>query len=194
MERKAADALPHRQRDLEAAIANLQLGPFAPRVHALLDKHLAALPPKEQQDEGDRLWRLAIHRMDLRQYTLSNTPGPEILDPDAKPGDPPRRYVRFDPKPPEPDVQAMVDESASRLAAINARLGVLMWAIQAFRRETGKYDPSQWTTKLTEAQGMEREAGQEDGSRHAPGFVATVCIRDRWDDMSPTQREWCVDT
>lgn len=194
MERKQADALAHRRRDLEAAIANLQLGPLAPRVHALLDKHLAALPPKEQQDEGDRLWRLAIHRMDLRQYTVSDTPGPEILDPDAKPDDPPRRYVRLDPKPPEADVQAMVDESASRLAAMSARLGMLMWGIQAFGRETDKYDPSQWAAKLAQAQAMDRDAGQEDGSRHAPGFVAAVCIRDRWDDMSPTQREWCVDT
>ena len=84
MERKKADALPHRQDDLEAAVFNLQFGPFAPRVHALLDNHLAALPPKEQQDEDDRLWRLAIHRMDLRQYSVSDTPGPEIPDPQAK--------------------------------------------------------------------------------------------------------------
>ena len=191
MERKQADALPHRQYDLEAAVAKLQLGPFAPRVHALLDNHLAALPSKEQQDKDDRLWRLAIHRMDLRQYTVSDTPGPEIPDPQAKPGDSPRRYVRLEPTPPEADVQAMVDEGASRLAAMNARLGVLLWGIQAFRRETGKYDPAQWGAKLAEAQAMDCE--HEDSSRHAPGFVAAVCIRDRWDDMTSAQRDWCVD-
>ena len=194
MERKQADASPHHQRDLEAAIASLQLGPLAPRVHVLLDKHLAALPPREQQDEGDRLWRLSIHRMDLRQYTVSDTPGPEILDPEAKSGDSPTRYVRLDPKPPDADVQAMVDEGASRLAAINARLGVLMWGIQVFRRKNGKYDLSQWAVKLAEAQAMDREAGQEDGTQHAPGYIAAVSIRDHWGDMSPAQREWCVDT
>ena len=193
MERKRANALPHRQYDLETAIAKLQFGPFAPRVHALLDNHLAALPLKEQQDEGDRLWRLAIHRMDLRHYAVSDTPGPEIPDPQAKPGDSPRRYVRLEPTPPEADVQAMVDEGASRLAATNARLGVLLWGIQAFRRETGKYDPSQWAARLADAQAMNCEAGDEDSSRHAPGFVAAVCIRDRWDDMTSAQRDWCVD-
>ena len=192
MERKKADALPHRQRDLETAVANLQLGPFAPRVHALLDNHLAALPPKDQQDEGDRMWRLAIHRMDLRQYSASDTPGPEIPDPQAKAGDSPRRYVRLDPTPPEADVQAMVDRSSSRLAAMNARLGVLMWGVHAFRRETGKYDPAQWAAKLSEAQTMDRQAKDED-SRHAPGFVAAVCIRDCWNDMTSAQRDWCVD-
>ena len=192
-EREQADALPHRQYDLETAVANLQLGAFAPRVHAVLDNHLAALPPKEQQDKDDRLWRLAIHRMDFRQYSVSDTLGPEIPDPQAKVGDSPRHYLRLEPKPPEEDVQAMVDEGASRLAPMKARLGVLMWGLQAFRRETGKYDPAQWVEKLSEAQAMDRQAEDEDSSRHAPGFVASVCIRDRWDDMTSAQRDWCVD-
>ena len=191
-ERRKSDALPHRQHDLEAAIANLQLGPFAPRVHALLDNHLAALPPKDQQDEGDHLWRLAIHRMDLRQYSASDTFGPEIPDPQSRAGDSPQRYVRLDPAPPEADLQAIVDESTSRLATMNARLSLLTWGRQAFRRETGKYDPSQWAARLSEAQAMDGQAEDEDGSRHAPGFVAAVCIRDHWSDMTPAQRDWCA--
>ena len=193
MERKQANALPHRQNDLETAVANLQLGPCEPRVHALLDNHLATLPPREQQDEDDRLWRLAIHRMDLRQYSVSDTPGSEIRDPQAKAGDSPRRYVRLELTPPEADVQAMVDEGASRLAAMNARLGLLVWGRQAFRGETGRYDPAEWAAKLSEAQAMDRQAEDEDSSRHGPGFVAAVCIRDRWDDMTSAQRAWCVD-
>ncbi len=166
-ERKQADALPHRRRDLEAAIANLQFGPFAPRVHALLDQHLSALPPKEQQDEDDRLWRLALQRMDLRHYKVSDTTGPATLDPESMSGDPQTLYVRLEPPPPDPDVQVMVDDNTSRLAVINARIGLLVWGIQAFRRETDKCDPSQWTVKLAEAQTMHREAESKDGSQHA---------------------------
>jgi conflict system STAND superfamily ATPase len=190
-ERKQANALPHRGHDLEAAIANIQLGPLAPRVHSILDWHLAELPPKEEQEEHDRVWRLAIHRMDLRQYTVSDTPGPEV--PGAKPGEPPRRYVQLDPKPPDADVQAMVNESAARYAGLNARLSVRLWGLQAFRRENGKYDPTLWAAKLDEGQAMDRETDDHDGTRHAPGFVAAVCIRDHWDQMSPNQRDWCVD-
>jgi hypothetical protein len=29
-------------------------------------KTIASLPPKEQQDQQDLVWRLAIHRVDLR--------------------------------------------------------------------------------------------------------------------------------
>ncbi|HEX4956314.1 MAG TPA: AAA family ATPase [Thermoanaerobaculia bacterium] len=194
IERKEANALPHRAQDLEAAIANLQLGPFAPRVHALLEMHLAALPPKEEQDEDDLLWRLAIHRMDLRQYAVSDSPGPEVPNRDAKLGEPQLRYVRLDPKPPAADLKAMLDRSDSRLETMGARFGVLMWGLHAFRRATGKYDASQWAERLAEAQAMDREVGAEDGSRHAPGLVAAVCIRDRWDDMTVEQRDWCIET
>lgn len=193
MERKTANAMPHRQYDLEVAVINLQFGPFALRVQDQLDKHLSAMTTKDQQDDEDRLWRLAIHRMDLRQYTVSDMPGPEILNLERQ-DDPPQHIVSLDPKPVDTDVQSMVDERFSRQAAITARLDLLMWGIQVFKCETDKCDPSQWTEKITEAQSIDREAGQEVGSQHAPGFIAALCIRDHWEEMTTSQREWCVDT
>jgi hypothetical protein len=190
LERKEAGGLEHRRLDLEAAIASLQLGPYAQRTQALLDRHLAALPPKDQQDEKDRLWRLALHRMDLRQYTVVKPSSGDTSRAEQESDD---QDVRLDQKPLEADVQTMVDENASRLTALNIRLGVLMWALKVFEREADRYDPSQWATKLAEAQAMDREAGLEDGSSHAPGIVAAVCVRDHWEEMSSAQREWCVD-
>lgn len=192
-ERKQSNNLPHRQHDLEVAIERLQLGPLAERVQSLLDHHLAALPPKQEQDGEDRLWRLAIHRMDLRQYTVSEAVDPDIPTRKAEQEDSPRRYVRFDPKPPEPDVQAMVDEGSSRSAALNARFGLLMWGHGVFHHDVEKHDPALWAGKLSEAQSMEPLTSEENGSRHAPGIIAAVCIRDRWDEMSSEQRDWCVD-
>jgi hypothetical protein len=192
-ERREANRLAHRGQDLEVAITNLQLGPLAPRVHTILDGHLAALPPKSEQDESDLKWRLALHRMDFRQYTISDTSGPEILDTEETPDEPAKRYVRLEPKAPEADVQAMVDESAAQYSAMNARLGVLIWGIKVFQRENGNYDPSQWRQKLAEARTMDREAEQDYGSRNGPGFVAAVCVRDHWDELSVDEREWCVE-
>ena len=192
-ERKEANRLPHRRQDLEAAIANLQLGPLAPRVHAILDQYLAALPPKSEQDNSDLMWRLAIHRMDFRQYTVAETNGPENLDAEANAGEPAKRYIWLEPKAPDPEVQAMVDESAAQYSASNARLSVLMWGIKAFKREEGDHDPSQWREKLAQAQTMEREIEDPLGSHHSPGFVAAVCIRDHWEEMSADEQDWCVD-
>jgi hypothetical protein len=192
MERKQANALTHRRHDLEAAIANLQLGPAAARVQALLDRHLAALPPKGEQDKSDLLWRLAIHRMDLRQYELSQTPGHESAGGTVTDGEP-QKYVRLEPRPPDADVQAIVDEGAERFAAMNARLAVFVWGLQAFKRDTGKYDPVQWASKIAEAQAMDRETDNPDASRNGPGLVAAVCVRDHWEEMSEERRNWCIE-
>jgi len=45
----------------------------------------------------------------------------------------------------------MVDENAARYSAMNARLGVLVWGLQAFKRENGSHYPSRWKEKLAEA-------------------------------------------
>lgn len=190
-ERKQANALPHRGRDLEAAITTLQLGPFAPRVHALLDRHLAALPPKDQQQEHDLRWRLSIHRMDIRQYTVSEVPASAAANTDAS-AESAQRVVQFVPKQPDAEVQAIVDEGAQRFAAMNARLGILVWGLAAFQREAEKYDSAQWEAKLTEARAIDREVDYQDGSGHGPGHVAAVCVRDHWDEMTDEQRDWCV--
>lgn len=198
VDRQQANERPHRRFDLEAAVRNLQLGPLATRVQALLDKHLAALPPKEQQNEGDQLWRLAIHRMDLRQFTAAEAPEGESPAEDTDESEPPARTIRLDAKPPDADLQEMVDEHAARQSAMNARLGLLMWGIHAFERETGKHDPAQWAARLAAAQAMpaDADADADDGlgTRSAPGLVAAVCVRDHWDELTQAQRGWCVDT
>jgi len=71
-ERKEANSLPNRRHDLEAAIANVQLGPHCQRVQERIDEYLRSMPPTDEQTEQDQLWRLALHRMDLRQYTVAS--------------------------------------------------------------------------------------------------------------------------
>ena len=192
-ERKEVNRLPHRRQDLEIAILNLQCGPYAPQVHAILDRHLAALPPQSQQNETDLWWRLALRRMELRQYTVSDTNGMEPLDAEADAGESARRYLQLEFNTLDADLQAMVDESTAGVEAMSARLGVQMWGHQVFERKNGNYDPSQWREKLAEAHTMDRETEHVDGSRNAPGFVAAVCVRDHWDEMSVDEQDWCAE-
>lgn len=196
-ERKEADALRHRSHDLETAIANLQLGPLGPRVYEILDRHRAKMPPVDEQDEDDHIWRLAMHRMDLRRYTVAEDATETPVAPEGRtsPEDG-RQYVRLDLRAPEPDIKDMVDQSAAQFQAVNARLGLLMWGLKVFGYEEGTtYDPAQWRQRLQEA----RTAGVWDGSgeehdlgRDGLGFVAAVCVRDHWEEMSGDERDWCV--
>ena len=195
-ERKKANARPHRQRDLEQVIVNLQRGPFASRVHELLDRYRSEMPPLEEQNETDRIWRLALHRMDLRQYTVTEHIAEAPVDSEGLiSSEDSRKYIRLDPNEPEPDVKEMVEQNASWLQAINARVGLSEWGRSVFDQKTSTiYDPAQWRQILQEAQAVGEDSDEEDDLyRGGPGIVSAVCIRDHWEEMSDDEREWCVD-
>ena len=192
-ERKKSNALPHRKHDLEAAIANLQLGSLAPRVHAIIDRHIATLPAPDKCNKRHLTWQLALHRMDFRQYDVVDSQ-PAADDTSAKKGEaPPKNYIRLEPKPPAPEVQQLIDESTRSLSEMNARLGVYMWGSQTFQHKVDSVDPTRWREMLASVKDMDRNAEYPDNSSNAPGFVAAVCVRDHWDEMMPEEKEWCID-
>ncbi|CAM2160217.1 ATP-binding protein [Paraburkholderia tropica] len=192
-ERKKSNALPHRKHDLEAAIANLQLGPMAPRAHAIIDRYIAVLPAPNKRNKHDLTWQFALHRMDFRQYdvALDQPAAGETSAADSE--GPPKNCIRLEPKPPAPEVQQLIDESTKKMDEMNARLGVYMWGLQIFQREAGSADPARWREKLASATGMDNAVEHSDNSRNAPGFVAAVCVRDHWDEMLPDEKAWCID-
>jgi len=194
-ERKRSDGRPHRKEDLESAIARLQLGPVAPRVQELLDAHLAALPSPQDQTEEDRLWRLALHRMDLRQYRLAVEPS-SSPNSDGVESAPPSQVVLTLTEP-APDLQQMVRASVSDTAATTSRIGLLMWAQKAFERDGSKgHDPGQWRQHLETARtgATDPPEGAYDFGRGAAGFMAAVCVRDHWEQMSADEQKWCLAT
>ncbi len=192
-ERKKSNALPHRKHDLEVAITNLQLGPLAPRAHAIIDRYIAALPAQDKRDRHHLTWQLALHRMDFRQFDVAPDQ-PEAGKTSAADGEgPPKNYIRLEPRPPAPEVQQLINESTEKMGEMNARLGVYIWGIQIFRSEAGSAEPARWREKLAGSQGMDRTAEHPDNSRNAPGFVAAVCVSDHWDEMMPEEKEWCID-
>ncbi len=193
-ERKDADALPHRRHDLESAIANLQLGPFAPRVHEVLDQLRAALPPFEEQNEEDRIWRLALHRMDVRQYTIVEQASSPVVAADGRKADvDSQRLIRLSLGGLEPDLEAMSAKSTAEYEAMNARLGLANWAYSVFRGEqNSNHDPAQWRKRLAEAHAA-GPINVRGLGRDGPGFVAAVSVRDHWNEMEDQERDWCID-
>ena len=221
-ERKKTDARPHRRHDLEWAIMNLQLGPFASRVYEIIDRHRVEMPPPKRQSEDDRIWRIALHRMDLRHYTtVEDAPGAPAVseDPDSREAN--ETFIFLKPDEVDSDLQEMVRQNATQSQSMNARTELHNWGLTVFRHEEGTtYDPAQWRQKLQNARTVAVSdlhgaaslkdrirrlfardriaalfAGNGDESewdRDGPGFVAAVCVRDRWDEMSDDERDWCL--
>lgn len=193
-ERKEADALPHRSRDLENAIANLQLGPNASRVHEAIDQHCQSIPPADQRSEDDRIWLLALRRMDLRQYEAT---GEVIEAPSTEPDSDaePRKMIRMDLRLDDQDVQAMSEESAAQHAELDKRLALQMWGIKVFEADKqSNYDPSLWKSKLQEARVISQGRSREPLGRSGPEFIAAVCIRDHFDELAEDEACWCIET
>jgi hypothetical protein len=187
-ERKESDSLSHRSQDLEYLAIQLQMGMQRDRVRQILDNYQAKLPSPDQQTEADKLWRLALLRMDLRKYEVKAQvdDGRQLIGP----------------KEPEPDVQAVLDAHSPKQQAFENRMRLVGWGVGVFRRENNpQADPSKWRERLLEAQKiqkeLERDADSEDetGKRMAaagPAYVAAVLARDHWNDLSEQQREWVV--
>ncbi|MEO8032825.1 MAG: AAA family ATPase [Acidobacteriota bacterium] len=186
-ERTEADAQEHRHHDLETAVTLLQASAYAPRVCEAIDRHRAAVPLVTEQTERDRIWRLALHRMDLRNYEPAK-------DTEAVKDKVPENRVVFALAAPESDLLEMVEESSTRYARVSERIGNQMWGIKVFERDARSYDPAEWRSRLAAVRAGDvggvpaEEMFFDDG---AP-VIAAVCVRDHWDEMNDDERTWCT--
>lgn len=183
-ERRQSNAREHRRVDLEATALRLQLTGAREQVWKLVDGHRAALPPEDARRVDDRLWELVLHRIDLRVFEPAHA---------ASGG-----TVQMQPSPPPPEIVRMLDARRPQMEAQTRRLGLLMWATTVFDgRSTEGYDPGAWRERLGEAMRfvedgpVDEEPG--DPTASAPPYVAAVCLRDHWEELSEAERDWCTD-
>jgi len=182
-ERSRAYERPHRQENLEVLAVRLQLSRHRTVVQKLLDEYKAELPPPEEQDEETKIWRLHLHRIDVRNFKVGG-----VL-PDG-------RHMVHSGDPP-PDVQEVVEKRRPRLERTNRRMSLWLWATQCWEQKSGSSsDPKEWRARLVEAQRMAEE--EADPNRiedrledSAVPQVAAICVRDHWDEMVEEEREWC---
>jgi hypothetical protein len=94
---------------------------------------------------------------------------------------------------PESDLQELIKEERPRYAAIESAMGLLNWGYSAFERRVIN---DNWRDQLVNAQ-TQVTAGSDskyDLAAGGPAYVAAVCIRDHWWEMSSEQQEWCAQT
>lgn len=102
----------------------------------------------------------------------------------------------------------MMEQSSVEHEAISAKLRLQTWGRKVFENSNDStYDPNQWRQKLQEAR--DSETGGENNNElysmlgdagsafyykldEGAGFVAAICVRDHWYEMSVEEREWCV--
>ncbi|MBI3818880.1 MAG: ATP-binding protein [Planctomycetes bacterium] len=198
-ERSVADQLPHRRVDLEHLTLKLQLGEHRSSVWAVLDVHKNALPKLDEQTDDDRLWRLVLHRMDIR--TFQPMPAPKGVEQTAtitQSGEvrtsvaPQEDRIYVGPGPIDQDIKTMLDRDEPQRSQQLAEIGLLNWGIGAWR---GDGSSDAWKTMLQDAQQqVAKEPALQEPRIGGSGFVAAVCVRDYWRELTIEERRWCTET
>jgi len=182
LERKNSSGLPHRKSNLEELAFRLQWTPLRDKVLTILDNFYKALPPEREQSSLDKMWRIALHRMDARHFKAEEAkePGKVILTPGE----------------PTPDLQQFIADRQEKLAPTNRHMRLAMWGMTQFRQEAQSMDAfPDWRTALREAQALyEQKPSEADEAylgRSGPGFVAAYLLRDHYAELDPSELEWC---
>ena len=187
-ERKESNGLEHRRKNLEQLAIEMQLlNDIQEDVWRIIDRHRAEL--SEESAESTRIWRLALHRMDVRGFQPMVTSGKteeDVTDDHTTP-------VYLGPGELESDLQTLVEEHADTQSEISRHVQLQNRAISTWRGgETAGIED--WRTSLlSEARAIERELGEPDELwRGGPGMVAAICVRDHLAELNEDELYWCA--
>ena len=182
-ERGESSRLAHRRNNLEYVAVVLQMTEkFQQRVWSLIDAYRAKLPPESEQDHETKLWRIQLHRIDTRGFVEAGlTNDGQILIGSSEP---------------EPDLQKFIQDESPRFAALDSAMTLLTWGQSVFAGRAG--DREKWREQLAAAESLVTSgygSGSEDVlATGGPVYIAAVCIRDHWSEMSGRQQNWCAQT
>lgn len=179
-ERIESNHLLHRKKHLEDLARDLQFTGYCEQVHQLLDRFRAEMPDPAHQTDEDRLWRLALDRMDLRRWEVKGTTddGRSIVGMQA----------------PDPDVRAMVDASTAAQEPSHRAMGLYLWGRRALDRNADAASAAgEWRERLSEVKRIldADEVELLDLWQESLGLIVAVCVRDHWGEMEPELRGWC---
>lgn len=183
-ERVESNELPHRQENLESLAVKMQFGKDRGEVWAIIDRHRERT--SAESDEDTRVWRLALHRMDVRGFEPQDAPD------GAEKGDSDEKRIYFGPGKIEADIQEMVDESARSSGVLGRHLGLQSLARKMWERDASVREVDWRTSLLTEAQAVAELDEADEFYRDGPGFAAAVCIRDYLNELDEGEFEWCA--
>ncbi len=185
-ERKKSNRLKHRREDLESLAIRMQCTDLRQNVWEIIDRHRSEL--REDQDEETLLWRLALHRMDVRGYKPIEPPEGSTED-DKKDVS---GYVGLGPGEVEYDIQNVIDARTSSFAITDRHMSLLNRVTNAWKDRNSK-ETMEWKSLLSEAQTIERELDEPaEFCRDSSGLVAALCVRDHFDELDESEFLWCA--
>ena len=195
-ERGRSNGLGHRQHDLEALACKLQFRGKSEQVWKIIDAYRATIPAAGERTEEDRVWALALHRMDVRDWEaepiLATSEG---TDTDGEDGS--ESTITFKITGMDADIQQFTEAGAQANQQFFAAMSLMNRGLHRWKSNAPDEDSDSWQVDLALARELEREqlpSGSGMLLENGPGIVAAVCVRDYWEEMDADGRQWCLDT
>lgn len=158
----------------------------------IFDGYYGRLPQKDQESEGDKLWRLSLARMDRRAMNITT----EAKDNQV--------FVSFTPEI-DPELKAYSESSLAKTSESMKYLPLQLWSRYGFegnedRKKYPQYDDDPVTVLADTKQvieGLQNDREPEKKFtlfyRSIPPYACAVLIRDYFDKLDAQGREFCKD-
>ena len=193
-ERERSNDLEHRPYHLETLASRLQFAGKDQEVWEILDRHYDGVPNGDHRTRDDRLFLLALHRMDARKWELGEQV-PTLTNGSADDGADSGVAFHTRIREMDDDLKNYVDESAQTNEPLGTSIGLLDWGLAEWERRQQDGDGMTWPTALSQAKELQHnQRPATDFDQNAVGYVAALCIRDHWHEMSADDQQWCLDT
>lgn len=184
-ERRESNALSHRNEDLESLAIRAQLSPLKEDVWAIIDRHRSEI---SESDEEAQLWRLALHRMDIRGFRVAAQEPHSAVDESVGP-----RVVAVEPGSLEPDLQDLVADSSERMRVLSRHMRLRRDSEAAWERTVGT-SLNEWKSLLASARSLAPEERLVEAfARGGTGITAAVGIRDHLPSLDAGELSWCIE-
>lgn len=183
-ERKKSNKKKHRKYNLENMAMNSQLTELKDDIHKIIDEYHNQLPPVERQSELDKTWRIALKRMDLREYELGDSKDP--------------KQIMLIPTEPDEDIKEFQEKRKPTMESFAEKTSLSSWGMNQFENKPSSSFRS-WREAFAAAQKIYKQLRKKKDKQElmmhlgGPVYVAAVCIRDHSDKLTKKQQEWCAD-
>ena len=193
-ERRRSNALTHRRHDLEVLSLKLQSKGRAEQIQEIIDGHLAKMPHEARRTDEDRLWLLALHRMDFRRLKIGNmasSSGGGGSENEAGES----RAVPLVIGEMDADLQDFVNTGAKESQQSSVAISLLSWGLEQWNQKSKSEDDDSWRAFLALARDAHQgkdASGNGEFLKDGQGIVAAVCVRDHLEDIAGDDRQWCI--
>lgn len=174
-ERYKSNNLPHRKNDLEILLTKLQVGGHWERVNVILDEF------QSEVNSNDKLWKLALNRMDFRKYEI-----------DKSINTPEENQVALVPKI-DNDLVDFVKKNESEMDLTNKAASISNWSMRVFKNEKGvESSYKKWQEEYKNYLSLEKNNDEQIKLFSHSEFLAAIGIRDFTDKLNAKETKWCI--